>query len=81
MYTLSEKTRKLLEQQTKTSYAKLTEMTLDEELTYVKGITGKKVVFSKKRKENVFGRGSPLISRRLLRTMDDVDKGLETFWR
>ena len=42
----------------------------------IEGITRKKLSISKKRDDRKVGRGNPLIARRRVRTIEEVDKGL-----
>ena len=52
-------------------------MDFDEEIFYVERKTGKAVKYSKNRDDRMVGRGNPLIVRRRIATMEDVDKKLK----
>lgn len=77
MFVLSDRTKMLLEQQARSTFSEILEMSLDDEIHHVCKINGKGAVFSKKKRRNIFSRGNPLIAQKRLRTMEDVDKGIE----
>lgn len=76
MFSLSKKTVEDLENRTGLTYSQLRSFSLDEELSFFKK-NGKQVSFSKERREGIIGRGNPLLARRRIRTMEDVDTFLE----
>lgn len=76
MFSLSEKTKKNIERTIQITFDNLVMLTSEEEKHQVEKITGSKLVFSKERKQGIFGRGNPLLSRRQIKTMDDVDQGI-----
>ena len=49
-------------------------MDLAQELAYIKEKTGKDVVFPRKMDYRMLSRGNPLIVRRRICTMKDIDK-------
>ena len=76
MFSLSKKTVEELENRTGLTYSQLRSFSLDEELSFFKK-NGKQVSFSKERREGIIGRGNPLLARKRIRTMEDVDTFLE----
>lgn len=71
---LNEKTRQLLEKTIGKSISELKVMTFDEEVAYATKKYGRAPVFSKKVDKRMIGRGNPLIARKRICTMDDIDK-------
>lgn len=71
---LNEKTRKLLELTIGKSISELTVMTFDEEVDYATKKFGRVPIFSKKADKRMIGRGNPLIARKRICTMADIDK-------
>lgn len=55
-------------------------MSTEEEREWIEEKAGKKICFSKKRKYGVVGRGNPLLARRKIRTIDDVDRKSREFY-
>ena len=49
-------------------------MDLIEEKSFVEEKTGKNLIFSKKMDSRMTGRGNPLIIRRRISTMSDIDQ-------
>ena len=49
-------------------------MDMNEEISFVTAKIGKSPVFSKEIDIRMQGRGNPLMSRKRIRTMDEVDK-------
>ena len=71
---LNNTTKKLLEKSIGKSIHELSQMDADEERAYVISRIGKDTIFSKKADSRMRGRGNPLIARRRICTMDDIDK-------
>lgn len=71
---LNNTTQKLLEKSIGKSIHELSQMDADEERAYVISRNGKVPIFSKKVDSRMRGRGNPLIARRRICTMDDIDK-------
>lgn len=71
---LNNTTQKLLEKSIGKSIHELSQMDADEERAYVISRIGKVPIFSKKTDSRMCGRGNPLIARRRLCTMADIDK-------
>lgn len=73
MYSISEVTKENMERVIGLKIAQLNNMTAEEEKTWVEQRCKQKIVFSKIRHPHVVGRGNPLVSRRRIRTLADVD--------
>ena len=74
---LSEETKQALESVLGESVEKISEMDFDREMQYVEQKTGKPIKFSKESDYRMVGRGNPLIIRRRIATMEDINKKLE----
>lgn len=74
---LSKETKQSLEKILGKRVEEISEMDFDEEIFYVERKTGKAVKYSKNRDDRMVGRGNPLIVRRRIATMEDVDKKLK----
>ncbi|MCD8049391.1 MAG: hypothetical protein LUG52_07300 [Clostridia bacterium] len=74
MYKMSDEVRAALEKSIGIDLGTLNKMSIDEQKQWVENKTGKKLVFRKDRKKYIIGRGNPLLSRRKIRTMEDVDR-------
>ena len=71
---LNQRTRDTLERIIGKSADDLKKMDLIEEKSFVEEKTGKKLIFSKKMDSRMTGRGNPLIIRRRISTMSDIDQ-------
>ena len=71
---LNDATQRLLESSIGKSIRELSLMDADEERAFVVSKIGKEPVFSKKSDSRMRGRGNPLIARRRICTMEDIDK-------
>lgn len=71
---LNQRTRDTLERIIGKSADDLKQMDLMEEKDFVEEKTGKKLSFSKKMDSRMTGRGNPLIIRRRISTMSDIDQ-------
>ena len=80
MYRLSEITQRNLEYSLGIKLEELGKMSTEEEREWIEEKAGKKICFSKKRKYGVVGRGNPLLARRKIRTIDDVDRKSREFY-
>lgn len=49
-------------------------MSADEERQWVEKKTGKKLSYSKENRHGIIGRGNPLLARKKIRTIEDLDK-------
>lgn len=74
MYVVSETARKNNERIVGLTCDKLAKMSAIEEKNWIEKRIGKKLAFSQKMKKGVVGRGNPLLSRRKIRTLEDLDK-------
>lgn len=71
---LNQRTRDTLERIIGKSADDLKKMDLIEEKSFVEKKTGKNLIFSKKMDSRMTGRGNPLIIRRRISTMSDIDQ-------
>ena len=71
---LNQRTRDTLERIIGKSADDLKKMDLIEEKRFVEEKTGKNLIFSKKMDSRMTGRGNPLIIRRRISTMSDIDQ-------
>ena len=74
MYRISNTTKKNLEHSLGMSLAAFSSMTAEEEKEWANKKNGKKVVFSKRKRHGIIGRGNPLLARRKIRTIEDLSK-------
>ncbi len=74
---LSTRTKNSLERIIGTTLEQVSKMDLAQELAYIKEKTGKDVVFPRKMDYRMLSRGNPLIVRRRICTMKDIDKKIE----
>lgn len=58
------------------TYEKMIEMSPFAEKKVIEGVTGKRLMISKKRDYRKVGRGNPLIARHRIKTIEEVDEGL-----
>ncbi|MCD8089589.1 MAG: hypothetical protein LUD81_03025 [Clostridiales bacterium] len=80
MYTMSETTKKNLEESLGISLPELSKVSADEEREWIEKKIGKKLTFSKKRKHRIIGRRNPLLSRKRICTIEDLEeKSIELF--
>lgn len=71
---LQKDTQKVLEKFIGKSILELSEMDFAEEVSFIKTKIGKQPVFSKSIDTRMSGRGNPLMTRKRIYTMEDVDK-------
>lgn len=71
---LNERTKQLLESTIGKSIAEISDMSFDEEIAYAAEKYGKAPIFSKKADKRMTGRGNPLIARKRICTMEDIDR-------
>lgn len=74
MYKISDTTKTNLEKSLGISLSDLDQMSADEERQWVEKKTGRKLSYSKKTRHKIIGRGNPLLARRKIRTIEDLDK-------
>lgn len=73
MYTMSERAIKNIEDTVGLPIEKIRKLTIEEEIDWVEKRSGKKTVFSKEKKALIIGRGNPLLARKRIRTVDDLN--------
>lgn len=71
---LKKETKKVLEKFIGKSVLELSQMDLKDEISFVKSRTGGVLDFSKGIDIRMQGRGNPLMTRKRICTMEDVDK-------
>lgn len=75
VFKLDEKTKENISACVGVPFEKLAGLSLEEELDLAsRRRGGEKIVFSRERRGDRVGRGSPLLVKKKIRTMDDVDK-------
>ena len=74
---LSEATKKILENVIGKSVEELSAMTFDEEIAYATQKHGAPPSFSKNVDNRMVSRGNPLIIRKRLCTMEDIDRRIK----
>lgn len=80
MYTISEKTRANIERVVGISVEKLRNMNAKEERSWIEDKKKERLLFSKRRRYGIIGRGNPLISRKKIRTAEDLDRKSKQFF-
>ena len=71
---LQNDTKKILEKFIGKSILELSEMDLVEETSFINSKIGRTPIFSKNVDIRMQGRGNPLMSRKRIGTMEDIDK-------
>lgn len=71
---LEKDTKKALEKFIGKSVLELSEMDMVEELSFIESRIGNTPVFSKNIDVRIQGRGNPLMTRKRICTMEDIDK-------
>lgn len=71
---LNDETKLILEKFIGKSILELSKMDENEEKEFVKSKIGKSPIFSKKVDLRMHGRGNPLMSRKRICTMEEIDK-------
>lgn len=73
-FRLSERTKKNISSSVAAPFERIVTLSLDEEICLVSQKHGEKIVFSKKRNGSRVGRGNPLLARKKIRTIQDIEK-------
>lgn len=73
MYKISNITKGNIERVTGLAIDKIKQMTLQEENDWVEKKCGRNLLFDKKKRYGVIGRGNPLLSRRKIRNAADLE--------
>lgn len=74
MYKMSDTAKLNNERVIGLSLEKIKTLSFEEEKQWIESRRKDILVFSKKRKHGIAGRGNPLLARRKIRTMKDLDK-------
>lgn len=74
MYTISQTTKSNIEREIGTSLENIRNMTATEEQNWIEIKQKSEIRFSKKRRYGIIGRGNPLIARKKIRTLKDIEK-------
>ena len=74
MNAISSTTQSNIERTIGLTLDKLNEMTFDQQQEWVEQKTNRKILFSKEKKRGIVGRGNPLLARKKIRTIEDIDK-------
>ncbi len=77
MPVISERTKKSLCSTIGLEFEKVVDLDFDEEIAFVTKKNNIKPVFSKKIDKRKMGRGNPLLAKRRLKSIDDVNEGLK----
>ena len=70
---MSERAIKNIESTVGLPIDKIRKLTVEEEIAWVEKRSGKKLEFSKEKKNLITGRGNPLLARKRIRTAEDLD--------
>jgi hypothetical protein len=73
-FRLSERIKKNISSSVGAPFERIVTLSLDEEICLASQKHGGKIVFSKKRNGNRVGRGNPLLARKKVRTIQDIEK-------
>ena len=76
MYTINKTSQAIIGEVLGKDYNEIVNMDYDEEIQYIQKINHKKLKFSTIIDKRKVGRGNPLLSRKKIRTIDKVNKGL-----
>lgn len=71
---LSDETKALLEKRLGKTLSEIKRMDLDEEIAFVEGKTGKKLVFSRRVDSRMVSRGNPLLAQGRIITREQENK-------
>jgi len=74
---ISNEARIILEKNIGLSLNQISELTLSDEINYVKAKTGKALIFSRKRDSRKIGRGNPLLARKRFTTMEELNTKID----
>lgn len=76
MYKISRSSQKILETMLGKQYEDIVNMDSDDEIAYIQKKNNRKLKFSNLVDKRKVGRGNPLLSRKRVKTIDKVNKGL-----
>lgn len=74
MYRISNTTKINLEKALGISLTEFNAMSAEQERQWIEKKIGGPLVFGKKRRYGIVGRGNPLLARRKIRTLDDMER-------
>lgn len=74
IFGMSERTKKNISTCVGVPFERIVSLSLDEEIGLASQKYGGKIVFSKRRSSGHVGRGNPLLARKIIRTIQDVEK-------
>jgi len=74
IFKMSERTKKNLSTCVGVPFEHIISLSLEDEIGLASKKYGKKIAFSKKRNSGFVGRGNPLLARKKIRTIQDVEK-------
>lgn len=74
IYELSQRTKDNLSVCVGAPFERITDLSLDEEIVLASEKHGSEIVFSKKRHSRRVGRGNPLLARKKVKTLKEVEK-------
>lgn len=82
IFKLNERTKRNISACVGVPFEELMDLSLDEEVALAEKMRGgEKIVFSRERRGDRVGRGSPLLVKKKIRTMDDVNKKIDKITR
>lgn len=73
MYVMSEKTKTNIEKSIGMSIDEFSKLSADEEKVWIEQKINKPIKFTKSKRSWVIGRGNPLIARRKIRSLSDLE--------
>lgn len=76
MFVISKQVERILVKKTGLSMVEISNLSAKEEAVLIYKKRGKSPIFSKKRDMRKLGRGNPLLARKRIRTIHDVNKRL-----
>ena len=74
---ISEEAKKILEDNIGLSLDQVKELNIHEEMAYVKAKTGKTLTFSKEYDPRKIGRGNPLLARKKITTIEEINAKID----
>lgn len=79
MYTISKKTKMNIERIVGMPIEKIITMDIKEERSWIEKRNNSKLAFSKKHRHGIIGCGNPLLTKRKIRTAEDLEKNKKLF--
>jgi len=74
---ISEEAKKILEKNIGLPLDQVSELSVYEEMSIVKAKTGKHLTFSKEYDPRIIGRGNPLLARRKITTIEEINAKID----